>query len=161
MATIKQRNNLFGASGITQIEQQVTRLNEQLITAKVDTAEKLARFNQVQSLARSGSLQSYSGFVSSSTVSNLRVQESQALGDVANLSGKYGGNHPQLINATAKLRDIRKQINDEANRMVANARSEYNIAQSREASLRTSQGGLKGHFDVTGTKSIQLQQPYR
>ncbi len=158
ISAFKQQNNLFGASGVTQIEQQVTRLNEQLITAKVETAEKLARYNQVKSLASSGSLQSYSGFVSSGTVSNLRVQESQALGDVANLSGKYGDNHPQLINAKAKLRDIRKQINDEANRMVDNARSEYNIAQSREASLRASLGGLKGQFDVTGTKSIKLQQ---
>jgi polysaccharide biosynthesis transport protein len=158
IAAFKQQNNLFGASGVTQIEQQVTRLNEQLITAKVETAEKLARFNQVQSLARSGSLQSYSGFVSSSTVSNLRVQESEALGDVANLAGKYGDNHPQLINAKAKLRDVRKQINDEANRMVDNARSEYTIAQSREASLRASLGGLKGQFDATGTKSIQLQK---
>lgn len=158
IAAFKQQNNLFGASGVTQIEQQVTRLNEQLITAKVETAEKLARFNQVQSLARSGSLQSYSGFVSSGTVSNLRVQESQALGEVANLAGKYGDNHPQLINAKAKLRDVRKQINEEANRMVDNARSEYTIAQSREASLRASLGGLKGQFDTTGTKSIQLQQ---
>ena len=158
IAVFKQKNNLFGASKITQIEQQVTKLNEQLINANVETVEKLARYNQVKALARNGSLQSYSGFVSSGTVSNLRVQESRALGIVAHLSGKYGENHPQLINARAKLHDIRKQINDEANRMIDNAKSEYNIAHRRESSLKASLDTLKGQFDITGTQSVRLQQ---
>lgn len=158
IALFKRDNNLFGANGVTQIERQVTRLNEQLVAAKVETAEKLARYNQVRILSKQGSLQSYSGFVASGTVSNLRNSESDAIGDVANLSAKYGENHPQLINAKAKLRDIRKQISQEANRMIANARSEYQIANSREASLRNNLNKLKNEFDAVGTKSIRLQQ---
>jgi|GEM_PF-6819136 len=158
IASFKERNNLYGATGVTQIERQLTNLNEQLIAARVETAEKQARYKQVQSLKRSGTLQSYSGFISSGTVTNLRLQEAKVLEEVADLSTRYGAQHPKLINAQAKLKNIQLQINNEADRMIANARSEYRIAQGRASSLQNSIATLKRKFDRTGSQAIRLQK---
>ncbi|MFT6072671.1 MAG: capsular exopolysaccharide synthesis family protein [Alphaproteobacteria bacterium] len=158
IARFKEKHNLYGATGITQIERQLTNLNEQLVTARVDTAEKQARYNQVRLLAKSGSLQSYSGFNSSGTVTNLRAQEAIAQENVADLSARYGKNHPNLINAQAKLRNIKSQVNKEAGRMTENAHSEYRIAVSREQSLANNLAKLKRAFDKTGSQAIRLQK---
>ncbi len=158
IVSFKQRNNLFSANGATQTEQQVARLNEQLILAKVETAEKKAKYDQVSRLAQTGSLQSFSGVLSSGVIAALRDKEAELSRDIAELSERYGAGHPKLKNAMAQISDIRKQVALETSRIVQSSKSEYQIAQSREGSLAANLGALKKNFDQTGRSSVRLQQ---
>lgn len=154
----KQAHNLFSAQGATQIEQQVSRLNEQLIIAKGDTAEKLAAYNQVRHLARTGAIQSFSGVLNSNVIASLRDKEAEIARSLADLSSRYGNNHPKLRDAKAQLSDIRGQISQEVNRILAGAKSEYEISRSREASLASSLIGLRSEFKNTGVHGSRLEQ---
>ena len=154
----KQENNLFSAGGSTQTEQQVARLNEQLILAKVETAEKRAKYRQVSELAKTGRAHSFSGALASDVISLLRDQETEITREISDLSQRYGEAHPKLKNARAQFAGVTAQINAEVRRIVAGAKSEYRIAESRERSLAENLDHLKQSFDQTGRSAVRLRQ---
>ncbi|MEM6604017.1 MAG: GumC family protein, partial [Pseudomonadota bacterium] len=158
IAAFKQKYSLYSADGATPIEQQVARLNEQLIIAKSNTAEKRAAYNQVRRLSGRGALESFSGVLSSNVIASLRDRKSEIARELADLSERYGDQHPKLRKVKSQMQDINRQISSEVKRILANAKSEFEIAKSRENSLASSLKSLRSQLNITGKYSTQLAQ---
>src|SRR6185437_13266030 len=155
-------NNLITTQGQTVNDQQLTDLNNKLIDAHVQTAEARARFEQVENIAKThadpGIL---AQALSSEVIKQLRTQYADVAKNVADLSSKYGPQHPQVVNANAQLRATQKLINQEVDRILDNTRDAYNVAQSREQALKNSLDRLQTASTDLNKSQVRLRELQR
>src|SRR3984885_6714119 len=158
----RSANNLTVSQGVTVNDQQITDLNNQLIAARVQTAEARAKFDQAQELSKSGSDPGgFSAAISSDVISKLRAQYADIAKTEADLSSKYGPRHPQVANVHAQLRDTQRLINEEIQRILQSAQHDYDVARSREASLQQSFDQLQGVSSSSGPAQVRLRELQR
>ncbi len=155
-------NNLTVSQGVTVNDQQITDLNNQLISARVQTAEARAKFDQAQQLGKSGGDQGgFNAAISSDIISKLRAQYADIAKNEADLSSKYGPRHPLVANVHAQLRDTQRLINEEIQRILQSTRHDYDIARTREASLQQSFDQLQGVSNSSGQAQVRLRELQR
>src|SRR6266404_2906399 len=158
----RSANNLTVSQGVTVNDQQITDLNNQLIAARVQTAEARAKFDQIQRLSKSGSDPGgFNAAISSDIVSRLRAQYADIAKNEADLSSKYGARHPLVANVRAQLRDTQRLINEELRRILQSTRHDYDVARSREASLQQSFDQLQGVSSSSGQAQVRLRELQR
>jgi succinoglycan biosynthesis transport protein ExoP len=158
----RSANNLTVSQGVTVNDQQITDLNNQLIAARVQTAEARAKFDQAQQLSKSGSDQGgFSAAISSDIISKLRAQYADIAKNEADLSSRYGPRHPLVANVHAQLRDTQRLINEEIQRILQSAGHDYDVARSREASLQQSFDQLQGVSSSSGQAQVRLRELQR
>jgi|GEM_PF-403146 len=148
--------------GVTVSDQQLVDLNNKLIDAHAQTAEARAKFEQVQNIAKGkadpGAL---SDALSSPVITQLRTQYAQVAKNLAEVSSKYGPQHPLVLNAKAQLQETQRLINQEIQRILDGARQAYQIAKSREDALQQSLDNLKHITDETGKVRVRLRELQR
>jgi polysaccharide biosynthesis transport protein len=158
----RSANNLTVSQGVTVNDQQITDLNNQLIAARVQTAEARAKFDQAQQLSKSGSDPGgFSAAISSDIISKLRAQYADIAKNEADLSSKYGPRHPLVANVHAQLRDTQRLINEEIRRILQSTKHDYDVARSREASLQQSFDQLQGVSSSSGQSQVRLRELQR
>jgi capsular exopolysaccharide synthesis family protein len=150
-------HNLLSTSGASLTEQEISTYNQQVALARADAAEDQSRLDTALQQLRSGSNGDDVGEALGSTViSSLRVQESAAAADVANLSAKYGPNHPELIQARSKLAEIRAQIQTEISRVISNLQAKQEVSSGRLASLTGSLDSARGKLSQNNAAMVGL-----
>ena len=155
----KASNNIVEAGGSTLSDQQVARLNEQLILARAETAQAQASFDQVRAAAKDGrDLASFADAAQAAAIGAMRAKASEVRRDLAEAAVKYGSRHPAVIALRAQLGDITRQIGNEADRTVASAENKYRVAQSREASIAASLEAMKGGVSETSQAEVTLRE---
>jgi succinoglycan biosynthesis transport protein ExoP len=155
-------NDLTIAQGVTINDQQLSDLNNKLIDARVQTAEARAKFEQVQNIARThadpGTL---SQALSSEVIARLRAQYADVAKNLADVSSKFGQQHPLVVNARAQLRETQKLINEEVQRNLESTRQAYQVARSREDALQKSLDDLKHVSNESGNDQVRLRELQR
>ncbi|WP_342641108.1 GumC family protein [Rhodoligotrophos ferricapiens] len=155
----KQQNNLVSAGGEDIYEQQLAQLNQQLVLARAEAAEKKARVESIDLLLqRKDSVEALQSVLRSDVIGQLRTQQSVIAGREAELTTRYGNRHPQVINIRAQRADIDRQINLEINRIVANIRNDYEVAVTREQSLQKSLDELQNGVERNKAAGIRLRE---
>ena len=158
----RSANNLTVSQGVTVNDQQITDLNNQLVAARVQTAEARAKFDQVQQLKKSGGdAGGFNAAITSDIVSRLRAQYADIAKNEADLSSKYGPRHPLVANVHAQLRDTQRLINEEIQRILQSTQHDYEVARSREASLQQSFDQLQGVSSSSGQAQVRLHELQR
>lgn len=163
VANYKADNHLVDtAAGITLVQRQIETLNQQLILARASTAEARARIDQVEQItSRSGNTAGLNEALQSPVIANLRSQYAEVARNEAELASALGSQHPTLQRVRAQLADLRRQIDGEIVRILAGVRNEYEVAQSREASLEADLARLKeqaARFDRADVRLRELQR---
>jgi uncharacterized protein involved in exopolysaccharide biosynthesis/Mrp family chromosome partitioning ATPase len=155
----KAANDIASIGGRSVNEEQLTQGGTLLGTARQRTAESRARFDQLRTLRpamlESGSLPEAVG---SNTITALRAQLGGALGREADLVTQLGPSHPQMIAARSQVRDARRQIADELERIVQAARIDFERAQSAERSITQRFSDLKKDTFQVNQASVQLRE---
>jgi exopolysaccharide transport family protein len=158
----RSANNLTVSQGVTVNDQQITDLNNKLIVARVQTAEARAKYDQVQEIAKSGGDPGgISAAISSEMIMKLRTQYADIAKNGADLSSKYGARHPLVTNIRAQLRDTQRLINEEIRRILDSTQHDYDVARSREASLKQSLDQLQGVSTSSGQAQVRLHELQR
>jgi exopolysaccharide transport family protein len=155
-------NNLTITQGVTVNDQQLTDLNNKLIDAHVQTAEAHAKFEQVENIvdtkADPGTIEQA---LSSEVVTRLRTQYAEVAKNLADVSSKYGPQHPLVVNAKAQLRQTKRLIDEEVHRILENTRQAYTVAQSREDALTKSLSNLKNVSNESRIEQVRLRELQR
>ncbi len=155
----KAANDITSVGGRSVNEEQLTQGGTLLGTARQRTAESKARFDQLRTLRpamlESGSLPEAVG---SNTITALRAQLGAALGREADLVTQLGPSHPQMIAARSQVRDARRQIAEELERIVQAARIDYERAQATERSIVQRFSDLKKDTFQVNQASVQLRE---
>ena len=159
--TYREQNKLTVADskGTTISTQQLGELNSQLILASADRAQKEARMRQFQDSAKNGTIDANTPEVMASPlIAQLRTQETEVLRKEADLSAHFGDRHPAIINVRAELRDVRRQISQEINKIVGNLAQEVQVAKIREQSLQQNLADLQKRAGQSNDAAVKLHE---
>jgi uncharacterized protein involved in exopolysaccharide biosynthesis/Mrp family chromosome partitioning ATPase len=155
----KADNNIVGASGRLVTEEQLSVSSTQLTQARARTADAQAKFDQVRTV-RATSIESGATpeALQSPTIANLRAQLGSALTREADAQVLYGPSHPIFVSAQAQVRDARRQIAEELQRIVQAARAELDRARASENAISQQVDRLKRDTLSTGQAAVQLRE---
>ena len=152
-------NNLLSTSGASLTEQEISTYNQAVTTARAEAAEDQARLRTAQAQLRSGSLGDDVGeALGSPVVASLRSQEATVAAEVADLSSKYGPNHPQLIRAKSQLAEVQQRIDAEIVRVISNLQARQAVSAQRLASLNGSLSGARAKLSQNNNAMVGLSE---
>jgi succinoglycan biosynthesis transport protein ExoP len=161
----RAENGLTSARGELISERQLADLNSQLIIAQADTANALARYNQFKSIIDSGP----DNAVKNATIPSDKGSNNTVINDLKTryldvtkrereISDRFGQDHPQAVALRREQADLSRQIFQELNQLTESYRNEYEVAKSREDSLRANVGLMAGESSETSQSMVQLRE---
>lgn len=152
-------HNLLSTSGATLTEQEISTYNQEVTKARAESAEDAARLQTALAQLRSGSSGDDVGeALDSPVISSLRAQEALAAATVADLSARYGAQHPQLIRANSQLADIRSSIQAEIERVISNLRAKQAVSAQRLGSLSSSLASARSKLSQNNGAMVGLSE---
>jgi exopolysaccharide transport family protein len=156
----KAENGLFDPGGENLSDRQVSQLNDQLVDARARAAEARAKYERLRQVTpeRLRSAAASPDVLQSQVVSNLRGQYADIVKQQAEREARYGAGHPMVVAGRAQLSRIEGQITQEIQRIVSSAKTEFEMAKSREASLEASLDELKGRAAEFNQASIKMHE---
>ena len=158
----KVANNLMSAQGTTLTEQEISTLDSQLATAKEQQAEQEARLQTAKSqMARGSTGEDVGEAMTSPVVQQLRAQRTILTQKIADLQGRYGDRHPELLKANRELADIDAQIKSEIQRIISSLEAQTQVARQRTSSIAGSVAHSKGSLAGNDRASVKLDELQR
>ena len=129
----------FETSKENVITQQLQELITQLVQTQDKRQEAEIKYRQIGSVINSPeALATVPDVMNNLVIQGLRNQELDVKKQLSELSEKFGPKHPQVINANSQLATLQRNIISEARKMLNAAKTDFEIASSREASLKKS-----------------------
>lgn len=158
----KAAHNLVSAQGSTIAEQEVSGLDQQLAVARAEEAEKEARLSTARAQLRRGSTgEDLGAALDSPVIQQLRQQRAVASQKVAEMEGRYGERHPDLLKSKRELVDIDAQIHSEIQRIVSNLEAQVQVARQHTGSLMGSIDRTKTQLSGNAWASVRLSELQR
>jgi capsular exopolysaccharide synthesis family protein len=125
-------------AGTSALQEQLSRLNIELIGARTKRAESEARHEQLQSMIRGGGgIETAAAVLDAPLIVQLRGQETQVLRKIAELRTQIRDEHPNMVLARNELSDLRQKIAAEVNKIAISLSNDLQIARVRERNLQT------------------------
>ncbi len=159
----KIANGLMATVGDTTIAQtEISTLNQQLASVKVDQAESEARLAVAKRQLAGGSLGDDVGeALNSQVIKDLRAQRAQISGRLADLETRYGPLHPDIVKSKRQLDDIDNQIQAEIKRIMSNLEAQAQIQRQRAGSLAGSVSQARGALAGNNAAAVKLNELQR
>ncbi|WP_337267540.1 polysaccharide biosynthesis tyrosine autokinase [Oryzifoliimicrobium ureilyticus] len=162
VANFKAQNGLTSANGELMSEQQLADLNKQLIVAQADAASASARYNQFKSIVDQGQDAAIENAAISSAqgdntvIQDLRTRYIQVNRRVQEITQSFGADHPQAVALRSEKQELARQVFQELQQLTSSYRNEFEVARSREASLRQSIEHLTGKSSENDKSMVTL-----
>jgi succinoglycan biosynthesis transport protein ExoP len=161
----RAEQGLTSAGGELISERQLSDLNGQLILAQAETAKSLARYEQYKSIVDSG----VDNAVQNATISNAEQPGTATIVDLKqryltvtkrekDIAAQFGADHPQAVSLRREEQDLTRQIFNELQQLTDSYRNEYEVAKSREDSLRANLSQLARESSATGNSLVRLRE---
>ncbi|VTZ28014.1 Exopolysaccharide biosynthesis protein (fragment) [Methylocella tundrae] len=94
----------------------------------------------------------------SEVIIKLRQQYLELAQKEAIFSQRYGANHLATVNLRTQMQEIRHSIADEMRKIAEGYKSDYEIAKTREQSLRDSMASAVTQSQTSGQAQVQLRE---
>ncbi|HEV7249485.1 MAG TPA: polysaccharide biosynthesis tyrosine autokinase [Shinella sp.] len=160
----RNENGLTSARGELMSEQQLSDLNSQLIVAQADTASASARYNQFKAIIEQGAEKAVDNATiptkttDNSLIQDLRGRYISVVKREQEITQNFGADHPQAAALRTDKADLTRQIFQELQQLTASYRNEYEVARSREDSLRESIEKVAGNNAVANRSLVRLRE---
>ncbi|MBP1861801.1 polysaccharide biosynthesis tyrosine autokinase [Rhizobium herbae] len=160
----KADNGLTSTRGELMSEQQLSDLNSQLIVAQADSASASARYNQFKSIIDQGAENAVnnatisSNQTDNSVIQDLRTRYLTVSKREQVIVQNFSADHPQAVALRAEKSELAGQIFRELQQITASYRNEFEVAKSREASLRQSIEGVVGSNSQANRSLVDLRE---
>lgn len=160
----RAENGLTSARGELMSEQQLSDLNSQLILAQAETANTLARYDQYKSIVDSGPENAVknatipAGGGNSAVINQLKTRYLNVTRREQEIATQFGPDHAQAVSLRREQADLTRQIFQELQQITESYRNEYEVAKSREGSLRANVGLMAGQNSEAGQSLVQLRE---
>lgn len=158
-ANYRSANGLVqGTNNTTLSSQQLTGLNRELITARTARAEAQARAQLIREMLDSGgNLASASDVLRSPIIQRLQEQQVTLQRRQAELSATLLPAHPRMREITADIKNLKRQMRDEVEKVVGGLENEARIAGARENALRASLNSVSQESERSNDESVELR----
>ena len=158
----KAENQIIGVSGSLPEEVQLSKLNEQLAFAKVQTGEAKTKAAQAQKTKLADVISgAISSGLRSSELSQLRISYAKLKSQSDRIGSKLGPRHPDRIAADVELKSARAQITGEIQRIIVQAGIDHERAVARQQELAQQVNVLKTMTVQTNSSLIKLRELQR
>lgn len=137
----KDKEGLIDVDGIITISaNELSSINEQLITARAKLAEVQSQYQQVKSISKNDwkRLASVPAVLSNTLVQQFKTDEAKAKAKIEELSKRYGLRHPSMQAAQAELTAAQASLKSQVEQVVAGIKRQYQIASANVWSLKKS-----------------------
>jgi len=158
----KAANNLVAAQGSTIAEQEVSGLDQQLALARAELAEKEARLSTARGQLKRGSTgEDLGAALDSPVIQQLRQQRAVISQKAADLEGRYGERHPDLLKSRRELIDLDAQIHSEITRIISNLEAQVEVARQHAGSIVGSLSQTRNQLSGNARASVRLNELQR
>jgi succinoglycan biosynthesis transport protein ExoP len=159
VAEFRTENGLVRAgSSVTLNEQQLSELNGELLRARQDTEVKQTRVEFLEKSLQGNSRQNLPNIFQSPAMGSLQARLTDISAREADLLARYSARHPSVVNLQAEKRDVERAMAAEAQRQIDTIKTEYAIAQAREASTERALREATGQTGVDDRISVKLRE---
>ena len=137
---------------------RMDRLTEQLAIARSEEVGATARYAEAKTLLTFADRQSAGRVLTSEQLDHLRNEQSSLERERAELTSKFGKNHPLVIDKDAELDATRRMIGEEAERIVQELGSAAKIASVRADNFENEAGRLQKQIDNRTLAEIRRRE---
>jgi uncharacterized protein involved in exopolysaccharide biosynthesis/Mrp family chromosome partitioning ATPase len=149
---------LLGQNNSSLATQQLAELSTELTRVRAERSNAEARANNIQAaLERGASIDTLPDVVQSQLIGRLREREIALNADIADLSTTLLPGHPRIKGLRSQLRDLSRQIRDEARKVLTGIRSEAEFAREREEELMGRLAELKAAAASANEREVKLR----
>ncbi len=146
----------FG-DGLTLGDKRVDELNKQLVEARAELEQKLARLNNAKRLITSPEgYDTVTEVLNSPLIQRLREQESDMLTERSELTNLYRAGHPKVQNIDREISILRSKINREVGKIIQSFENEVMIARANAQSLERKLNDANSQVATTEEYRVQL-----
>jgi capsular exopolysaccharide synthesis family protein len=141
----------------TQAEAQAQ--SNRILKGAINDVVKTGNAELISGLAGSSLQGGSSAGVSTSLslIQNLRLQEATLLGQLQELSAKFGPAYPKIAEVRGNLEGVRSAIRDEVARVAGRAHNDFMVAEQAEQKTRTDFNADKSEASALNNKTIEYQ----
>ncbi|WP_298241375.1 polysaccharide biosynthesis tyrosine autokinase [uncultured Bradyrhizobium sp.] len=155
----KTANNIVDTGGRLMNEQQLAEVNSQLVMAHAATAEAKARLDRMNDILKQDIPDAnVADALKNETIVKLRAQYVDMASKESIWALKYGADHLAAVNLRRQMAEIKKNITDELKRIQQSYKSDYDIAVTREESIKSSLNNAVSESQLTNQAQIQLRE---
>ncbi len=134
---------------------QLDALTQKLVDARVRLSEAEQAYNQVKA-GEATNYESVPAVVKSSSVQRAKEIEAEAEKKLAEISQRYGSEHPKFVAASSDLSAARDNTRRQIQNLVASVVKEYEAARATEKTIQEALAQSKGTIQSLNRKEIQL-----
>lgn len=160
----RAENGLTATKGELISSQQLSDLNGQLVIAQADTARALAKYQQYQAIIDSGPEKAVDNSAISSdqpgdsVIGKLKTRYLAVTKREREITDNFGADHPQAVALRKEQADVSRQMFRELQQLASGYRNDYEVARSRETSLRENVDQLTGQTSTASQSMVQLRE---
>jgi capsular exopolysaccharide synthesis family protein len=119
------------------LNQRLQEMTTQLVQTESKRQDTEIKYRQILSVIdKPDLLTTVPDIMNNLVIQGLRNEELALRRQVSELSEKFGDKHPQLIKTNSQLEMVKRNINLEARKMLSAAKADYEVALSRQNTLR-------------------------
>jgi succinoglycan biosynthesis transport protein ExoP len=150
-----EKGILQSNSSLTLNQQQLADLNNRLIAARGETAEKKSRYDIIR--GANGRVQNLPDIMNNGSIAGLRAQFNSVSQREADLMARYSDRHPLVVNVRAEKADIERSINVELQRLAESVKNDYELARAREEAIAKAIKDGAGKTEMDNETAINLR----
>jgi succinoglycan biosynthesis transport protein ExoP len=159
----RSTHDIVGAGGHLANEQQLTELNSAVVKARTETAEAKARLDQISKILSNNEfnpadLSTVAEALHNEIISKLRQQYLDLAQRASLFESRLGRDHLAVVNIRNQMREIRRSMIDELNRIAQADKSDYAIARERQNSVEKSYATAVAGSHTTNKAEVELRQ---
>ncbi|MBB3310815.1 exopolysaccharide transport family protein [Rhizobium sp. BK196] len=158
VADYRTTHGLLQTNGTTTFTaQQLNDISVELTRVRTDRANAEARAQAVRNALSSGEASDTLGdIMSSQSIQRLKATESGLQSQISDLQTSLLNNHPRLKSLRAQLADIRTQIRQETQKILASIENETKVADLRAKELEQQSDMLQANSARAGEDAVGL-----
>ena len=154
--TFRANNNLLVAGLDTQ-NQELIGLSTELVTIRANLSAKEATLTLIRSRGNQpNGFYDIAEVVASPIFQALKLEESEVIRRLAELSNTYGPKHPLMVDAEADRESVRAKMNAEVTRVVQAVESDVRLLRERERVIAKEMGNIRSTNASQNQAQVQL-----
>lgn len=155
----RAKHGLVDIGEVQLSQREMADLTLQLIAARTKSAEAKARLLQVEQLAKSpDQLGAIGKVIESSVIVDLRRQETEIQRKLGNMISRFGEEHPSVAATRAELETLERDRAREVERLVKNAKNDFELTRMQETFLQENLESLKKQYAERNLINIGLAE---
>lgn len=136
MRDLRSKGDLVGLRNGSVGQLQLEELTTAAARATLERSQLEVTYERAAAAAKQGSSDALATVLNSPTISRLRDQEGSASRRMAELATRYGSDYPGVRSAGAELGSTRRQVAEEAGRIVASLGAQLRVSREQEADVK-------------------------